>query len=43
MRSTSDVIDASVALCAHEYDAQLLTSDPADMAHLIPTLRIIAV
>jgi hypothetical protein len=38
---TSDVIDASVVVCAREQrDSTVLTSDPADMDHLDPTLDV---
>ncbi len=40
VRGTSDVIDASVALCARTRDHGVLTSDPDDIAHLDGTLRI---
>ena len=40
VRGTSDVIDASVALCARARGHAVLTSDPDDLAHLDPTLRI---
>ncbi len=36
---TTDVIDAHVALCAHRLDQVVLTSDPADIMRLGPTLR----
>lgn len=37
---TSDVVDASVALLAHRYDATVVTSDPGDIGRLDPTLRV---
>ena len=37
---TSDVIDASVVLCARARDHAVLTSDPDDIARLDRTLRI---
>lgn len=40
VRGTSDVIDASVALCARARDHGVLTSDPDDIAHLDGTLRV---
>ena len=39
---TSDVIDASVVVCAWQRDDVVLTSDPADLRRLDPTLRVIA-
>jgi hypothetical protein len=39
-RGTSDVIDASVVLCARARDHAVLTSDPDDLARLDDTLRI---
>lgn len=39
-RGTSDVIDASVVLCARARDHAVLTSDPDDLAHLDDTLRL---
>ena len=43
VRGTTDVIDASVALCARARDHGVLTSDPDDIAHLDATLRIVPV
>jgi hypothetical protein len=44
LTGTSDVIDASVVLCAHlNNDALILTSDPDDLARLDPEARIVAV
>lgn len=40
VRGTSDVIDASVALCARARGDGVLTSDPDDIARLDGTLRI---
>jgi len=37
---TSDVIDASVVLCARARDHGVLTSDPDDLTRLDRTLRI---
>ena len=37
---TSDVIDASVVLCARARDHGVLTSDPDDLTRLDATLRI---
>jgi PIN domain len=39
--STSDVIDASVVVCAREQpDSTVLTSDPSDIRHLDPLLDV---
>jgi predicted nucleic acid-binding protein len=43
IRRTSDVIDASVALCAKTYRFGLVTNDVADMRRLDPSLRILGV
>ncbi len=40
--STSDVVDASVVICARDRDHAVISSDPGDLAALDPTLRIIA-
>lgn len=40
---TSDVIDASVALCARERGHAVVTSDPDDLAVLDPQLQLIIV
>ena len=38
---TSDVVDASVIVCAQERrDGTVLTSDPTDVRHLDPTLDV---
>ncbi len=42
-RNSSDVIDASVALCAKERGHYVITSDPGDIARLAPELRIMKV
>lgn len=39
---TSDVIDASVVLCARARHQPVLTSDPDDLRRLDPRLRIVA-
>ncbi|MCK9251075.1 MAG: PIN domain-containing protein [Solirubrobacteraceae bacterium] len=39
---TSDVIDASVALCARDRGHAVVTSDPDDLARLDPGLRLVA-
>jgi hypothetical protein len=43
VRRTSDVIDASVVLCARGRDHAVMTSDAADLERLDPTLQVIAV
>jgi predicted nucleic acid-binding protein len=43
VRRTSDVIDASVALCAKRHDCGIVTSDVGDMRRLDPLLRIVGV
>jgi len=40
---TSDVIDASVVLCARERRASVVTSDPHDLRRLDPDVAIIAI
>lgn len=40
---TTDVIDASVVLCAKARGQGVVTSDPADIRRLAPTLRIVPV
>jgi hypothetical protein len=40
---TSDVIDASVVLCAKARGHSVMTSDASDMRRLGPTLRVIPV
>jgi predicted nucleic acid-binding protein len=40
---TTDVIDASVALCARRHGGTVVTSDPDDLRRLDPTLRLIVV
>ena len=42
-RGTSDVIDACVARSARRRGAAVVTSDPGDIRHLDPTLRVISV
>jgi predicted nucleic acid-binding protein len=41
--TTDDVIDASVALCARERGAAVVTSDPDDIRTLAPELVVIAI
>ena len=38
-----DVVDAHVAICAMRRDAGVVTSDPDDIARLVPTLRLHAI
>lgn len=38
--STSDVVDAHVALCAHRLRRSVLTSDPEDIRRLAPGVEI---
>ncbi len=40
---TSDVIDASVVLCAKRRQQTIMTSDPGDLRRLDPALRLIAI
>ena len=42
-RGTSDVIDASVVLCARLHKHRVVTSDPVDLRRLDPTLVLIVV
>ncbi len=37
---TSDVVDASVVVCASEHDQAVVTSDPDDLRRLAPGLSI---
>lgn len=37
---TTDVVDAHVAICAHRRKQSVVTSDPGDIAHLGPSLRV---
>jgi predicted nucleic acid-binding protein len=39
---TTDVVDASVVICARDRDHAVISSDPDDLAALDPTLRIVA-
>jgi hypothetical protein len=43
VRGTSDVIDASVVLCARGRGHRIATTDPADLRRLDPTAAIIRV
>ena len=38
---TSDITDAHVVICARRADQPVITSDPGDLRHLDPTLRLI--
>jgi hypothetical protein len=40
---TPDVVDASVALCAHVHGDHVVTSDPVDIARLVGRDRVIAI
>ena len=40
---TSDVVDASVALCALAHDDHVVTSDPIDLARLVGPNRVVAI
>lgn len=40
---TADVVDAHVVVCAIRSGQQVVTSDPDDLQHLDPTLRIVVV
>ena len=43
VRGTSDVIDASVILCAKARGHRIITSDPDDLAKLDPTAELIVI
>jgi hypothetical protein len=43
MRGTTDVIDASVVLCARARRHLIVTSDPDDLAHLDPRAQLITI
>jgi hypothetical protein len=40
---TADVVDASVAVCAHLHGDKVVTSDPSDLARLVGRDRVIAI
>jgi predicted nucleic acid-binding protein len=40
---TSDIVDASVVLCAKARGHAIVTTDPDDVRHLDPRIRIVAV
>ena len=39
---TSDITDAHVVICARRAGQPVITTDPGDLHHLDPTLRLIA-
>lgn len=41
--STTDVVDAHVVVCARRTRQVVVTSDPSDLHHLDPTLRLVAI
>jgi predicted nucleic acid-binding protein len=43
LRGASDVVDASVVVCARRYRQGVVTSDPDDLRRLEPKLALIAV
>lgn len=43
LRGTSDVVDASVVLCARRRNQRILTSDVSDLSHLDPSIPLIRV
>lgn len=43
IRRTTDVVDASVVLCAQERKHRVMTSDPDDLRRLDPDLELIEV
>jgi hypothetical protein len=43
LRGTSDIVDASVVICAIEHGHAVITSDPHDLARLAPKLKLIAI
>ena len=38
---TTDVIDATIVIAARQHHAKVISSDPDDLAHLDPELRVI--
>jgi hypothetical protein len=42
VRGTTDVIDATVVLCARQRRHRIVTSDPVDLRHLDPTATLIS-
>jgi len=43
VRRTTDIVDASVVLCARERGHRIVTSDPDDLARLDPAASLIVV
>ena len=43
VRGTSDVVDASLVLCARARDHKIVTSDPDDIRRLDPTIDLIVI
>jgi hypothetical protein len=43
LRRTTDIVDASVVLCARQRGHRIVTSDPGDLAHLDPAASLIVV
>ncbi|MBA3391801.1 MAG: PIN domain-containing protein [Deltaproteobacteria bacterium] len=43
VKGTSDVIDASVVLCARSRGSRIVTSDPVDLARLDPRVVLIVI
>ena len=43
VRRTTDIVDASVVLCARERGHRIVTSDPDDLARLDPAAALIVV
>ena len=43
IRSASDIVDASVVVCARAYGHRVITSDPDDLARLDPKLELIVI
>jgi hypothetical protein len=43
IKGTHDVVDASVVLCARRHGHRIVTSDPADIRRLDPTVALTAV
>jgi hypothetical protein len=43
VRRTTDLVDASVVLCARTRGHRIVTSDPDDLAHLDPAAALIVV
>ena len=43
VRRTTDIVDASVVLCARERGHRIVTSDPYDLARLNPAASLIVV